>query len=106
MIRIKPKEKMMKKIGKTVSDADIQNFDVSEKVLNMGVDTAYKTKAGRKRHSIQMDRRLSIQMYADRRSSNASSTGESIDSLCKLNSTIRVNVLKSLMYCEEGGWLY
>lgn len=74
----------MKKIGKTVSDADVQNFDVSEKVRNMGGDTAYKTKAGRKRHSIQMDRRLSIQMYVDRRSSNASSTGESVDSLCKL----------------------
>lgn len=78
---------MMKKIGKNPSDTDIQNdFDVSEKIRNMGGDAAYKSKSGRKRHSIQMDRRLSIQLYQDRRSSNASSTGESVDSLCKLSS--------------------
>lgn len=78
----------MKKIGRNPTDANIQNeFDMSEKIRNLEGDNAYKSRAGRKRHSIQYDRRLSLQPISDRRSSNASSTGESVDSLCKLKVT-------------------
>lgn len=78
----------MKKIGRNPTDANIQNeFDMSEKLRNLEGDNAYKSRAGRKRHSIQYDRRLSLQPLSDRRSSNASSTGESVDSLCKLKVT-------------------
>lgn len=61
------------------------HFDVTEKIINMGEEEAFKQRAGRKRHSVQLDKKISLQLQslADRRSSNASSGGDSVDSLCE-----------------------
>lgn len=65
---------------------DDDKFDVTEKMRSIEeAEEGFKTKAGRKRHSIQLDRRISLQVASlvgdGRRSSNAS-TG-TMDSLCE-----------------------
>jgi len=68
--------------SKHASDSNTE-FDLTEKIKNMGEEEAFKMRAGRKRHSVQLDKRITQQLFADRRSSNASSGGDSVDSLCK-----------------------
>lgn len=71
---------------KTNSSENFDKFHEGEKMQNMvdeeGED-AYRARAGRKRHSVQLDKRLTQQLMAlqDRRSSTTS-TG-TLDSLCK-----------------------
>lgn len=70
-----------KLLAKSTSNSN-EHFEVTEKMKSLEEEEAYKTRAGRKRHSVQLDRRISLQLMQDRRSSNASSTGDT-DSLCK-----------------------
>lgn len=77
---------MSKKIiGKNLSEVSL-NENLPEKLKSMGVEDAFRARSARKRHSIQLDKRISIQLQ-ERRSSNASSTSETADSVCKCNST-------------------
>lgn len=70
------------------TDSNSTDFDVPEKMKNLTEeDFINKARAGRKRHSVQLDKRITQQLLdgkVDRRSSNASSYAESTDSLCKL----------------------
>ena len=74
-----------KLLAKTASDST-DNFEMTEKMKNLeDEDFLLKARAGRKRHSVQLDKRITQQLLeakSDRRSSNASSYGES-ESLCK-----------------------
>ncbi|WAR25219.1 SAHH3-like protein [Mya arenaria] len=68
------------------TDSNIDSYDVPEKMRNLTEeDFINKARAGRKRHSVQLDRRVSQQLLDttkfDRRSSNASSCSRSGDSL-------------------------
>uniref|UniRef100_K1QZ36 Uncharacterized protein n=1 Tax=Magallana gigas TaxID=29159 RepID=K1QZ36_MAGGI len=72
---------MSKKIiGKNLSEVSL-NENLPEKLKSMGVEDAFRARSARKRHSIQLDKRISIQLQ-ERRSSNASSTSETADSVC------------------------
>ena len=75
-----------KLLAKTASDTG-ENFEVTEKMKNLeDEDFLLKARAGRRRHSVQLDKTIKAQFLEpklDRRSSNASSHGES-DSVCKL----------------------
>ena len=75
-----------KLLAKTDSN-NTTDFEVPEKMKNLTEeDFINKARAGRKRHSVQLDKRITQQLLdgkVDRRSSNASSYAESTDSLCK-----------------------
>lgn len=75
-----------KLLAKTASDST-DHFEMPEKMRNLTEeDFINKARAGRKRHSVQLDKRITQQLLdskVDRRSSNASSYGGSTDSLCK-----------------------
>lgn len=72
---------------KPSSTENFDNFHDSEKMkttLDESGEEAYRARAGRKRHSVQLDKKLTQQlMNLDRRSSTIS-TGTA-DSLCKLS---------------------
>jgi hypothetical protein len=70
-----------KLIGKNLSENSL-NDSLPEKLKSMGVEEAFRARSARKRHSIQLDKRISIQLQ-ERRSSNASSTSDTADSVCK-----------------------
>ena len=62
-----------------------KNLAQAEKLQNLdeGGEEAYRARAGRKRHSVQLDKKITQQLLSlDRRSSTVS-TG-TIDSLCEL----------------------
>jgi hypothetical protein len=71
-----------------------------EKMRNLTEeDFINKARAGRKRHSVQLDKRITQQLLeakSDRRSSNASSYAGSTDSLCKFHVriTLTLRILK------------
>lgn len=75
-----------KLLAKTASDTG-ENFEVTEKMKDHEAeDFLLKARAGRRRHSVQLDKTIKqqyLEAKSDRRSSNASSYGES-ESLCKL----------------------
>ena len=75
-----------KLLAKTASDS-ADHFEMPEKMRNLTEeDFINKARAGRKRHSVQLDKRITQQLLeakSDRRSSNASSYAGSTDSLCK-----------------------
>lgn len=75
-----------KLLAKTASDSG-ENFEMTEKMKNLeDEDFLLKARAGRKRHSVQLDKRITQQLLeakSDRRSSNASSYGGESESLCK-----------------------
>ena len=78
-----------KLLAKTASDTG-DSFDVSEKMRNLDEeDFLLKARAGRRRHSVQLDKTIKAQFLdakSDRRSSNASSYGGESESLCKFKS--------------------
>ena len=73
-----------KLLAKTNSDSE--HFEVPEKMRNLTEeDFINKARAGRKRHSVQLDKSVKqtlLELKVDRRSSNASSQGSN-ESLCK-----------------------
>lgn len=62
------------------SSDNFENYNATEKMKSLEEEEAFKTRAGRKRHSVQLDKRITQQLQ-DRRSSNVSSTGDSQESL-------------------------
>ena len=73
---------MSKKIiGKNLSEVSLPE-NLPEKLKSMNMEDAFRARSARKRHSIQLDKRISAQLQ-ERRSSNASSTSEGGDSVCK-----------------------
>ncbi|XP_060584911.1 putative adenosylhomocysteinase 3 [Ruditapes philippinarum] len=74
-----------KLLAKTASDSNNDHFEMPEKMRNLTEeDFINKARAGRKRHSVQLDKRITQQLLeakSDRRSSNASSYAGSTDSL-------------------------
>lgn len=83
------------------TDSNSTDFDVPEKMKNLTEeDFINKAIAGRRRHSVQLDKRVTQQLLdgkVDRRSSNASSYAESTSSLCKLKKKKMV-----IVYRENG----
>lgn len=81
-------EAMLSKKLLAKTDSNHTDFEVPEKMKNLTEeDFINKARAGRKRHSVQLDKRITQQLLegkVDRRSSNASSYADSADSLCKL----------------------
>jgi len=80
--------KMLSKKLLVKTDSNADNYDVPEKMRNLTEeDFLGKARAGRRRHSVQLDKRVTQQFLEngklDRRSSNASSYSKSEDSLCK-----------------------
>ena len=75
-----------KLLAKTASDTG-ENFEMTEKMRNLDEeDFLLKARAGRRRHSVQLDKTIKAQFLdakSDRRSSNASSYGGESESLCK-----------------------
>ena len=78
-----------KLLAKTASDST-DNFEMTEKMKNLeDEDFLLKARAGRRRHSVQLDKRITqgllLEAKSDRRSSNASSYGGESESLCKFD---------------------
>ncbi|KAK3608138.1 hypothetical protein CHS0354_004794 [Potamilus streckersoni] len=72
-----------KLLTKTSSDNG-EHFELTEKMKHMEEEDLYKSRTGRKRHSVQLDKRITQQVIGSqeyRRASNASSYGESGDEL-------------------------
>lgn len=81
---------LSKKLLSKQTSGSPSDFDMTEKVISMGEEEAFKMRAGRKRHSVQLDKRITQQLLQqDRRPSNASSTGDSVDSVCKFVCCVR-----------------
>lgn len=87
------------------TDSNSTDFDVPEKMKNLTEeDFINKARAGRKRHSVQLDKRITQQLLdgkVDRRSSNASSYAESTDSLCKFEILVLLIVLFTRCCCRN-----
>lgn len=83
-----------------------KNFHEAEKMQNLeeGGEEAYRARAGRKRHSVQLDKKITQQLLnLDRRSSTVS-TG-TIDSLCKCRAAFFAFLLFLHSYTFTGSRL-
>jgi len=74
--------KMLSKKLLSKTHSDSADFDMTEKMQHLTEDDFMnKARSGRKRHSVQLDKRINLDSKSNRRSSNASSYSQSNDSL-------------------------